>query len=55
MYQLINNLNDTRIPRLASILNSMNDNVLYAKGEPAINEHSYHVYQETRFTISHNT
>ena len=42
MYQLIGNINDTPVGGLEPVLNYMNEN-FYTKGNPLINQHSYHI------------
>ena len=42
MYQLIGNINDTKVGGLGSILNYMNEN-FFTKDDPAINEHHYRI------------
>ena len=42
MYQFIGDINDTKVGGLESLLNYMNEN-FFSKGEPAINEHHYHI------------
>ena len=42
MYQFIGDINDTKAGGLESLLNCMNEN-FFTKGDPAINEHHYHI------------
>ena len=42
MCQFIGDINDTKIGGLESLLNYMNEN-FFSKGEPAIDEHHYHI------------
>ena len=42
MYQLIGNINDTKVGGLESLLNYMNEN-FFSKDEPAVNKHHYHI------------
>ena len=42
MYQLIGNINDTKVGGLASLLNYKNENV-FSKGAPAFNGRHYHI------------
>ena len=42
MYQLIRNINDTKVGDSETLLNYMNDNS-FNKDEPAINEHHYRI------------
>ena len=42
MYQLIVDINDTKVGGLESLLNYMNEN-FFTKGDPAINEHHHHI------------
>ena len=42
MYQFIGDINDTKVGGLEPLLNHMDEN-LFSKGEPAINEHHYHI------------
>ena len=46
MYQLIGIINDEKVPGSESMLNYMNENG-FSKGEPAINEHHYHITKKT--------
>ena len=42
MYQFIGDINDEKAAGLESLLNYMNEN-FFAKDDPAINEHHYHI------------
>ena len=42
MSQFIGDINDTKVCGLESLLNYMNEN-FFTKGDPAINEHHYHI------------
>ena len=42
MYQLIGDINDTKVGGAESLLNYMNGN-FFTKGDPAVNEHRYHI------------
>ena len=42
MYQFIGDINDIKVGGLESLLNYMNEN-FFTKGDPAINEHRYHI------------
>ena len=42
MYQFIGDINDEKVCGLEPLLNYMNENV-FTKGDPAINEHHYHI------------
>ena len=42
MYQLIGDINDTKVAGLGSLLNYMSEN-FFAKDDPAVNEHHYHI------------
>ena len=42
MYQFIGDINDTNVGGLESLLNYMTEN-FFAKNDPAINEHHYHL------------
>ena len=42
MYQVIGDINDEKVAGLESLLNYMNEN-FFTKGDPAINEHHYHI------------
>ena len=46
MYQFIGDINDTKVGGLEPLLNYMNKN-FFSKGDPAINEHHYHIIQKT--------
>ena len=45
MYQLIGDINDTKVGGLESLRKYMNENLL-TKDDPAINEHHYHITQQ---------
>ena len=42
MYQLIGNINDTKVPGSEPLLNYMNE-IFFNKDDPAVNEHHYHI------------
>ena len=42
MYQVIGEISDTEVGGLESLLNYMNES-FFSKGDPAINEHHYHI------------
>ena len=42
MYQFVGDINDTKVGGLEPLFNDMNEN-FFSKGEPAINEHHYHI------------
>ena len=42
MYQSIDDINDTKVGGLESLLHYMTEN-FFTKGDPAINEHHYHI------------
>ena len=42
MYQLMGDINDTKVAGLEPLLNYMNEN-FFSKNEPAVNEHHYHI------------
>ena len=42
MYQVIGDINDTKVGGLESLSNYVNEN-LFSKDDPAINEHHHHI------------
>ena len=42
MYQFIGGINDTKVGGLEPLLNYVTEN-FFTKGDPAINEHHYHI------------
>ena len=53
MYQLIGDINDTKVAGLESLLNHMNED-FFRKDEPAVNEHQHHVTKKQYTEETHN-
>ena len=54
MYQLIGDINNTKVGGLESLLNYMNEN-FFCKNDPAINEHHYRITKNQYNEEIHNT
>ena len=52
MYQLIGDINDTKVAGLESFLHYMNEN-FYSKDEPSVNEHHYRIPEQQHIEETH--